>query len=99
MAREPGDFCQLDATSTGPAEGCRVDVLLRPDDVQLEPGSPTTAEVVQRAFRGAEFLYTLRLDSGNTLLALAPSHQRIDIGRRTGFRLVPEHLVAFPATA
>ena len=81
------------------APGSSVDVLLRPDDVQLEPGSPTTAEVVQRAFRGAEFLYTLRLDSGNTLLALAPSHQRIDIGRRTGFRLVPEHLVAFPATA
>ena len=99
VALETGDFCQLDATSTGLAEGCRVDVLLRPDDVQLEPGSPTTAEVVQRAFRGAEFLYTLRLDSGSTLLALAPSHQRIDIGCRTGFRLVPEHLVAFPATA
>jgi hypothetical protein len=34
------------------------------------------AEVVERAFRGAEFLYTLKLPSGARLLCLAaqPSH-------------------------
>jgi ABC-type sugar transport system ATPase subunit len=41
--------------------GCRLDVLLRPDDVIHDDASEVKAEVVAKAFRGAEFLYTLRL--------------------------------------
>lgn len=72
-----------------------VDVLLRPDDVIHDDASPVGAVVMARAFRGAEFLYTLRLDSGRELLSLVPSHHDHAIGCRIGIRLDVEHLIAF----
>jgi len=74
---------------------CSVDVLLRPDDIVHDDMSPRTAEVVSRAFRGAEFLYTLRLDSGALVLSLVPSHHNHAIGERIGIRLDVDHVVAF----
>ncbi|MFN3861052.1 MAG: ABC transporter ATP-binding protein [Roseateles sp.] len=76
-----------------------VDVLLRPDDVVHDDASPRLAEVVAKAFRGAEFLYTLRLPSGATVLSLVPSHHNHAIGERIGIRLELDHVVAFPRTA
>ena len=72
-----------------------VDVLLRPDDVVHDDASPVGAVVSARAFRGAEFLYTLRLDSGHELLSLVPSHHDHAVGTRIGIRLDVEHLIAF----
>ena len=57
--------------------------------------SPLTAEVLERAFRGAAFLYTLKLDSGARLLCLAPSHHDHQPGQRIGIRLEIDHLVIF----
>ncbi|MCK6391966.1 MAG: ABC transporter ATP-binding protein, partial [Azonexus sp.] len=37
-------------------QGCRVDVLLRPDDIVHDDASPVQAEVLHKAFRGAEIL-------------------------------------------
>lgn len=73
----------------------RVDVLLRPDDVIHDDDSPVQAEVLERWFRGAEFLYRLRLDSGETVLSLVPSHHDHAIGSRIGVRLELEHVIAF----
>ena len=70
-------------------------VLLRPDDVIHDDASPLTAEVVNRVFRGAEFLYTLRLDSGAEVLSLVPSHHNHTIGERIGIRLDADHVVTF----
>ena len=39
---------------------------------------------MRKAFRGAEFLYTLRLASGETVMALVPSHHNHAIGERIG---------------
>jgi iron(III) transport system ATP-binding protein len=75
--------------------GMRVDVLLRPDDIVHDDTSPQQAEVVAKAFRGAEFLYTLRLASGATVLSLVPSHHNHAIGERIGIRLDVDHVVAF----
>jgi iron(III) transport system ATP-binding protein len=72
-----------------------VEVLLRPDDVVHDDCSRITAEVRARAFRGAEFLYTLRLDSGHEVLSLVPSHHDHAVGCRIGIRLDVEHVVAF----
>ena len=74
-----------------------VDVLLRPDDVVHDDASAVSAVVAARAFRGAEFLYTLRLDSGHDVLSLVPSHHDHDVGSRIGIRLDVEHLIAFDA--
>jgi len=83
---EHGDLCP---------DGCQVDVLLRPDDVVHDDASPVTAEVLSKAFRGAQFLYTLQLDSGASVLSLVPSHHDHAIGERIGIRLQLEHVVAF----
>ena len=77
------------------APGDPVDVLVRPDDVTHDDASPLTAEVVDRAFRGADFLYGLKLDSGARLLCLAPSHHDHAPGQRIGIRLDIDHLVMF----
>ncbi len=83
---EHGDLCD---------EGCTVDVLLRPDDVVHDDASAVTAEVLAKAFRGAEFLYTLKLPSGATVLSLVPSHHDHAIGERIGIRLQADHVVAY----
>ena len=80
-------------------KGCSVDVLLRPDDVIHDDASPLLAEVVRKAFRGAEFLYTLKLPSGREVLALVPSHHNHAIGEKIGIRLEVEHVVAFARDA
>ncbi len=72
-----------------------VEVLLRPDDVVHDDAAPIRAEVVHKAFRGAEILYTLRLESGRKVLALVPSHHNHALGERIGIRLDVDHVVAF----
>jgi iron(III) transport system ATP-binding protein len=74
-----------------------VEVLLRPDDIVHDDASPWQAEVCAKAFRGAEFLYTLKLDSGTRVLSLVASHHDHAIGERIGIRLAIDHVVAFPA--
>ena len=90
----PND-CQMGCDACG--KGCLADVLLRPDDVMHDDASATQAEVVHKAFRGAEILYTLRLASGRKVLALVPSHHNHAIGERIGIRLDVDHVVAFTA--
>lgn len=75
--------------------GRHVDLLLRPDDVIHDDASTLRAEVCQRAFRGAEFLYTLKLASGLQLLSLVPSHHDHAVGEQIGIRIEPDHVVAF----
>jgi iron(III) transport system ATP-binding protein len=72
-----------------------LEVLLRPDDVVHDDAAPTQAEVVHKAFRGAEILYTLRLASGRRVLALVPSHHNHALGEKIGIRLDVDHVVAF----
>jgi len=77
------------------ADGCDVDVLLRPDDVVHDDRSPLQAEVLHKAFRGADILYTLRLASGAEVLSLVPSHHNHAIGEKIGIRLDADHVIAF----
>lgn len=77
------------------AGNTRVDVLLRPDDVVHDDAAPLRAEVMGKSFRGAEFLYTLRLASGQRVLSLVPSHHNHAIGEFIGIRLDADHVVAF----
>jgi iron(III) transport system ATP-binding protein len=100
LAGEIPPMCEIGCDTCG--KGCQVEVLLRPDDVIHDDASPLKAEVVHKAFRGAEILYTLRLASGRKVLALVPSHHNHAIGERIGIRLDVDHVVAFspePSTA
>jgi iron(III) transport system ATP-binding protein len=72
-----------------------VDVLLRADDIQHDDASPLLAEVIRKTFRGADFLYTLKLSSGQEVFAYVPSHHDHHIGERIGIRLGADHVVTF----
>ncbi|CAN5190868.1 ABC transporter ATP-binding protein [soil metagenome] len=78
--------------------GCTVDVLVRPDDLVHDDLSPMLATVVAKAFRGAEFLYTLQLSSGTQLLSLVPSHHNHALGEKIGIKLEIDHVIAFKRT-
>jgi iron(III) transport system ATP-binding protein len=77
------------------AVGESVDLLVRPDDIIHSDDSDLTAVVTEKHFRGAEFLYHLRLPSGQKLLCFAPSHHDHRIGDPIGIRSEIEHLVMF----
>jgi iron(III) transport system ATP-binding protein len=96
-AREDGRLEIELGTLQGSFDSEPVEVLLRPDDVVHDDAAPTQAEVVHKAFRGAEILYTLRLASGRKVLALVPSHHNHALGEKIGIRLDVDHVVAFQA--
>ena len=85
-------------TSALPA-GARVDLLLRPDDIVVDAASSLRTRILDKAFRGAQFMYTLELPSGDTVLALVPSHEDHRVGGDLGIRLEARHLVGFPRLA
>ncbi|MBM3405779.1 MAG: ABC transporter ATP-binding protein [Betaproteobacteria bacterium] len=90
LARTDQAIASAMAAPTG-----EVTVLLRPDDVVHDDASPVQAQVVRKAFRGAQFLYTLKLPSGATLLALVPSHHDHPVGEQIGIRFAADHIVTF----
>ena len=71
------------------------DVLLRADDIVHDDHAPVKAEIVRKAFRGSEFLYTLRLASGHMLMAHVPSHHDHKLGEWIGIRAEVDHVVTF----
>jgi iron(III) transport system ATP-binding protein len=75
--------------------GKEIDVLLRADDIQHDDHSTLLAEVVRKTFRGADFLYTLKLASGIEIFAFVPSHHDHAIGEKIGIHLVADHVVTF----
>ena len=64
--------------------------------VQTSDASAMQATVLHKAFRGAEFLYTLQLPQGGQVYSLVPSHHNHAIGEKIGIRLELDHLVAYP---
>ena len=95
-ANMPVDCVALGCDACG--KECDVDVLLRPDDVIHDDSSPLLAEVLHKAFRGADILYTLKLESGARILSLVPSHHNHALGERIGIRLDADHVIAFNQT-
>ena len=73
---------QDDHNTYGHPSGTRMDILLRPDDVLIDVEGEISATVIDKAFKGDDTLYTLRLASGTQLLALASSHKDLEIKRR-----------------
>jgi len=85
-------FCGVD----GCQEGSPVEILLRPDDIEIAEEAQHVARVRLAQFRGEDYLYTLTLASGNEVLALATSHNRYAVDEQIRIRLKAEHVIAFP---
>jgi iron(III) transport system ATP-binding protein len=73
------------------------ELLVRPDDILHDDASQTKARVMAKQFRGANFLYTLALPSGQAVFSLVPSHHDHAIGEYIGIRLELDHRVHFAA--
>lgn len=80
-----------------PRPGETVRVLLRPNDLILDDNSSLTLEIMDRIFRGAEYLYSLKAPDGSRVLCLVSSHKDHAIGERVGVRLDVENAIVFPA--
>ncbi|MBS0506200.1 MAG: ABC transporter ATP-binding protein [Proteobacteria bacterium] len=91
-----GDLTDIDGCllpSSYPGGAC--DVLLRADDVVHDDAAPVRARIVRKAFRGSEFLYTLQLTGGLTVMAHVPSHHDHAMGDWIGIRPQVDHVVTF----
>jgi len=76
--------------------GCKVKVLVRPDDIVHDDCSPRKAKIKSRVFRGANYLYTLEMEDGTELMSLVHSHHNHAVGEELGIAMEFEHLVVFP---
>ena len=83
-------YCEYDYPN-----GTPIKILVRPDDIIHDDNSTQTALVVGRVFRGANYLYRLQLDDGQTVLSLVASHHNHGIGTRIGIIPMLEHVVVF----
>ena len=75
------------------------EVLLRADDIVHDDSAPVKACIERKSFRGSEFLYTLRLASGEKLMAHVPSHHDHHVGEWIGIRAAVDHVVTFAREA
>lgn len=73
-----------------------VNVLIRPDDIQVAANGEMEATVIARLFRGAQYLYTLELEDGSQIMTMAPSHNIYEPNNRIRFNLDLQHLVVLP---
>jgi len=80
-------------------EGGLCDVLLRADDIVHDDHAAAQGQIVRKAFRGSEFLYTLRLATGETVMALVPSHHNHGLGEWISIRPAVDHVVTFAREA
>jgi iron(III) transport system ATP-binding protein len=95
-----GDFTDVQECPLPDAyPGGLCDVLLRADDIVHDDDAPVKAKILRKAFRGSEFLYTLQLKTGETLVAHVPSHHDHALGEWIGIRAALDHVVTFPREA
>lgn len=86
---------ELEASERVSEDETHCDVLLRADDIVHDDAALVQAEIIRKAFRGSEFLYTLRLHSGDMVLAHVPSHHDHTLGEWIGIRAEVDHVVTF----
>ncbi|MGH3007674.1 MAG: TOBE domain-containing protein, partial [Gaiellaceae bacterium] len=63
-----------------------VDVLVRPELLELQPDPAGAGEVVSREFRGHDVFYRVRLEDGTTVCSQRPSTEVVSLGARVALR-------------
>ena len=72
-------------------------LMVRQEEVQLEADEASDITVSDRQFLGREHRYSVTLPSGQTLVALAPSHVQLPEGSRVRVTLTAEKLHGYPS--
>lgn len=90
-------FGELAVTGEGCVDGA-VDLLLRPEDVEMSPAQGAGTGVVRStSFEGGSWLYRVQHDKAGELLARTHHEIRFDLGERVDARLRRTHSFAvFP---
>jgi iron(III) transport system ATP-binding protein len=91
LATELGVQCQPVPLPAGTA----VDVLVRPDDLELWPDPSGEARIKRSVFRGMDYLYQVTLPSGDMVQCLGPHTRRYEPGTRVRVALTPGHELAW----
>jgi iron(III) transport system ATP-binding protein len=73
-----------------------VDVLVRPELLQLVPDAAGPGEVVAREFRGHDVFYRVRLNDGTVLCSQRPSNEEVPLGARVAVRPHDGRIVVVP---
>ncbi|RMF87691.1 MAG: ABC transporter ATP-binding protein [Nitrospinota bacterium] len=100
----PGEIKQGKAlTEIGPfvpqaplPEGSRVEVLIRPYDIEIIPHPSGEGKVLSRRFRGAENRYAILLPSGRQVCSSQPSGTVISSGTRVQVIPTTNRVAVFP---
>ncbi len=96
VATALGNF-RVSTNSNQHAPGQNVKVLIRPDDIIHNDKSELQAVIIEKQFRGAEFLYRLKLANEELIYCFAPSHHNHKIGEAIGIVVDVEHVIIFPS--
>tara|TARA_Y100000287_G_scaffold180175_2_gene174772 strand:+ start:429 stop:1472 length:1044 start_codon:yes stop_codon:yes gene_type:complete len=86
---------ELVMSTEGYNTGDEMKMLVRPDDIIHDDDAITSAKVVEKTFRGSDFLYKLELKDKQTVFCYAPSHHNHSINEVIGVKLELDHLVIF----
>ncbi|HUL10902.1 MAG TPA: ABC transporter ATP-binding protein [Methylococcaceae bacterium] len=82
--------------AVGYREGQGLEILVRPNQIRLEPEAVGNARVIRKAFRGLDILYTLRLEDGLEVLSVTPTDSRFGVGDRLRASLDVHRPVVLP---
>ena len=75
--------------------GSSIDILIRPDDIIHDDDSTKSARVIEKNFHGSDFLYKLKLNSGENIFCYTPSHHDHGINEVIGIKSEMDHLILF----
>lgn len=82
-----------DSLRNPPRPGTEIDILVRPDDLAVEPVGAAAAngEVVYRSYLGPVIQYRVRLADGSTVECLQNHTESLDIGGQVRVELIADH--------
>ncbi|MHC4684775.1 MAG: ABC transporter ATP-binding protein [Planctomycetota bacterium] len=84
-------------TTNEPLPGTRLNVMIRPDDIDFIPDDQAKTVIVGREFRGSENIYSIRLESGQVIRSSQPSTAIYPLKQSVQVRANLDHVVIFPA--
>ena len=92
---QTGDLVETEAgrLQATPGASGRVEVMLRPHEVSFVVATAGAARIAAREFRGASYVYTLRLPSGAQVRSVQPHTVDAPVGAAVELVLDPGHPV------
>ncbi|MCL0101916.1 ABC transporter ATP-binding protein [Dehalococcoidia bacterium] len=91
VSTELGEFTYDAIPPDGPVE-----LMVRPDDLRIEPDDKSTSVIVDREFKGADNLYSVRLPSGKVVRSAHPSEPVYSVGQAVKVNPNLTHVILFP---